>query len=78
MEELLGRPLRADENVHHRDGDKLNNSPDNLELWVRRQPQGVRAVDLVAWALEILDRYAVTEVLDRHHVDPPSGDPTGS
>lgn len=28
----IGRPLRSDEHVHHKDGDKLNNDIDNLEL----------------------------------------------
>jgi hypothetical protein len=31
-EEMLGRPLAPGEVVHHRDGDKLNNSPENLEV----------------------------------------------
>lgn len=32
MEEYLGRPLLANEHVHHKDGDKGNNNIDNLEL----------------------------------------------
>lgn len=32
MEEKLGRKLLSTELVHHIDGDKLNNHPDNLEL----------------------------------------------
>jgi hypothetical protein len=32
----LGRPLRSREVVHHRDGDKLNNRPDNLQVMTRR------------------------------------------
>jgi len=37
MEEMLGRPLRTDEHVHHKDGDTLNNSPDNLEVMSRSE-----------------------------------------
>jgi len=29
-EQLVGRPLRSDEHVHHRDEDKQNNDPENL------------------------------------------------
>lgn len=32
MAEQLGRPLEAHETVHHKDGDRQNNHPDNLEL----------------------------------------------
>lgn len=32
MEETIGRPLEPWEIVHHIDGDKLNNTPDNLSL----------------------------------------------
>lgn len=31
-ERTLGRSLRAGEIVHHRDGDKQNNAPENLEV----------------------------------------------
>ena len=36
MERLLGRPLTWHEVVHHRDHNKLNNDPANLELTDRR------------------------------------------
>lgn len=34
---MLGRPLKKDEDVHHKDGDKLNFSPDNLEVKGHRE-----------------------------------------
>lgn len=31
----IGRPLRDNEVVHHRDGNKLNNKPSNLQVMTR-------------------------------------------
>ncbi|MBV8928575.1 MAG: HNH endonuclease [Mycobacteriaceae bacterium] len=58
MAQMLGRPLLADESVHHRNGDRLDNRPANLELWSCSQPSGQRVEDKVAHALEILRDYA--------------------
>jgi hypothetical protein len=57
MARFLGRPLRGDESVHHRNGDRTDNRLENLELWTRFQPNGARVEDKVAWAREMIRRY---------------------
>lgn len=57
MERALGRPLAPNENVHHLDGDKLNNDLSNLELWVKTQPCGQRPSDRVKAAISLLKQY---------------------
>lgn len=57
MAEAIGRPLLPGETVHHVNGDKLDYSMPNLELWCSVHPAGQRVSDLVEFARDILARY---------------------
>ena len=59
MSQMIGRPLLPHENVHHINGDRKDNRPENLELWSTSQPKGQRVDDKVNYALEILEVYAL-------------------
>lgn len=53
MERMLGRPLAQGENVHHKNGVRNDNRPENLELWYSPQPYGQRVEDLLRYAVEV-------------------------
>ena len=68
MEQVLGRKLHKFENVHHKNGDRADNRPENLELWVVRQPQGARVEEIIDWAVAFLEsqHFIVTRPTDQH------------
>lgn len=52
MEEILGRELLPEERIHHKNGIRHDNRPENLELWVRGHPSGQRVDDIIQWMVD--------------------------
>lgn len=57
MQNHLGRPLRPEETVHHRNGQRSDNRIENLTLFSSRHGPGQAVVDKIAFAIEMLQLY---------------------
>ena len=57
MSQMLGRELYPHETVHHKNGHRADNRPENLELWSTCHSRWQSVEDKIIWALEFLASY---------------------
>jgi hypothetical protein len=73
MESILGRALYPEEEVHHKNGRRWDNRSENLELWTRSHPIGVRVSDLLDYVVahyreELDERLRAVAMAPEHDV----------
>jgi len=70
MEKILGREMRKDEFVHHKNGMVGDSRPENIELWTRDVPPfGARVADMIEYCKDFLVKYDGKVAEERKRMD---------
>jgi hypothetical protein len=56
-EQHYGITLTPNQNIHHINGDRLDNRIENLELWDTSQPKGQRVEDKINFYFSLVEEY---------------------